>query len=283
MSQQRQPTPSTAGSISSRGSSNARKLGFRERMQALVENQLEGQRLLTTLGARFPSAHPTAAEVQTMSVSSMQQHPAIWEAYVRGWQGCVACMPPPPMPRASALATWPALPAFRAQTPRQPTVRQQPTSRPMLQPPTPRLPAPRPPAPARSAGVAKTRPKARAIANSTTDKALDTVSVAKRKSMERLSKYRQTKRHQMRQRIRESQGTTSQQFRLAKHGEALDSPAAIPTTGPPASETPGTPPRDEEQPMETEEPIADDLDEEINTFLLQEQESPLPPPPNFSS
>lgn len=101
--------------------------------------------------------------------------------------------------------------------------------------------------------------------------------------MERLSKYRQAKRQQMRQRIRESQGT-SQQFRLAKHGEIPDSPAAINPSVSPAPEAEETSPQEEEQPMETEEQsaMADDLDQEIHAFL-QEQESPIAPPPNFSS
>lgn len=166
--------------------------------------------LQTILGAWFPSSAPTAAEVHTVSVSGLQQRPVIWEAYVRGWQGCVACMPPPPMPRASALVTWPALPVFRALVPRQ---------LPPRQPPTPHQPMP-----ARSAGMTKTRPKVQLTANSTPSKAIDTVSAAKRKSMEYLSKCRQVKRQTMRQQIRESQGTTSQQFHLAKHGETLDSP-----------------------------------------------------------
>lgn len=50
------------------------------------------------------------------------------------------------------------------------------------QPPTPCQPAPRRPPPARSAGVAKTWPRAQPAANSTTSNVLDTVSDAKRKS-----------------------------------------------------------------------------------------------------
>lgn len=214
-----------------------------------------------------------------MSVSGLQQLPAIWEAYVRGWQGCVACMPPPPMPRASVLATWPTLPVVRAQAPRQLPPRQPLTGRPML-PPTSQQPMP-----ARSAGVTKTRPKVQPTerhplqGHRCSFRGQEEVDGA-------LAKFRQSKRQTMRQQIQESQGTTSQQFRLVKHGETLDSPAVIATTGPPAPDTQKTPPRDEEQPMETEEQstTGDKLEEELKPssyrnrnrpFLLQKG-NPLP-------
>lgn len=64
---------------------------YRDRFQVLMENQLEGQRLLKLLMEGFPTYYAlTPAQVQRVGISDLQMHPVLWEAYVRGWESCIA-------------------------------------------------------------------------------------------------------------------------------------------------------------------------------------------------
>lgn len=249
---------SAQSATSTRSGSNTSN--YRERLQALVENQQEGQRILQSLGGRLTGTALTPTQVREASVSELQRQPSLWEAYIRGWQACIASMPTPPALRLPNN-TWP--------TPRpiQPAAIQR---TPCCQPRSTPVPSSGPRVPTPS--VIQT-PKSTA--------GPQTTSAAKRRSMARLAEHRRKKQQDMRRRFRESQANTSQQFRLEKP-VGLDSTPAPPEESWNPVHRPVPAPRTilpavEQVPMEVEDQGAeqgkeeDALEKEISNFLDQDQ------------
>lgn len=196
---------SVQSSASTRSDSN--NSNYREHLQALVENQQEGQQILQILGGQLPEGPLTPIQVREASVNDLQWHPSLWEAYIRGWQACIAliCMPPALRFSNNTESTlrpiWPA--GLQWPPWRQPNNTPAPSSEPRV--PTPsEIQTPKTPVGQRASTVTEDNTSRR------------TTTAAKRKSMARLTQYRQKKRQEMRRHLQESQANTSQQFRLEK-------------------------------------------------------------------
>lgn len=236
---------------------------YQGRLQALVENQLEGQRLLQELGGRFEVSPLTPQQIRAAPTSELQQHPALWEAFLRGWQACVANMPAPP---ASTTTVSPG------------QLSGKPKSRKLsVQGPGPST---RQPKSAPPANIGSPKPTQTTAVKTT---APHSSPSAKKKSAARLESYRKNKKNELRRR---KEGTgVSQQFRLAKPGDAPASTPKTPevageasTSAPPTNDS-SQPSANEESAMEVdvEKPEAADeakgptklkaLEEEIEAFL----------------